>query len=173
MEYLAFFAEEPTAFELVVGYIGNAFALFFFFSPCVLMYNLITGKTELKNIPYILLFATWLNATLWFIYGFYLDKFTMQLCNIIGCGLSVIYIGIYIWFFFENYLFKIGAVIVTWGVLFGVFAAFFWGFGDKLKEVTSTTAVVFNIIMYAAPGQNIVKFILTYSIKSSKQKIII
>jgi uncharacterized protein with PQ loop repeat len=159
-----FFADETeqTTFEIVVGMIGNAFALFFFFSPAILMFNLIKGKQEVKKIPVILFIATWFNCTLWFIYGYYLGKLPIMLCNGIGTGLSMIYISIWLFYFFEKEMVKIITIAANLAISFGIFAAFFWFAGEEHNEdVTGNVALVFNIIMYAAPGQNLVLNILT------------
>jgi uncharacterized protein with PQ loop repeat len=153
------FGEETkeTTFEIVIGMIGTAFSLFFFFSPTVLMINLIRGQLEIKKIPFIMLIATWFNCCLWFIYSYYLEKLPLIIGNSIGTGLCMIYIVIYLFYFFQNVLLKLVTIVLSLAIEFGIFAGFFLWAGDEYKEdVTGNVALVFNIIMYGSPGQNLV-----------------
>jgi hypothetical protein len=153
-----FFDEKQDAFETVVGMIGNCFALFFFLSPGILFYGLIKGTLEIKKIPALMLIATWLNCMLWFVYGYYLDNFVMQLGNGVGMGILTVYIIIYVFYFFHNIIHKLLMILVTLVVLCASFALFFFWVSLADNWITGKCAMGFNILMYAAPGQNLVIF---------------
>jgi hypothetical protein len=151
-----FFEDNQDTFETIIGMIGNCFALFFFLSPGVLMIGLIRGTLDIKKIPVLLLAATWLNCMLWFVYGYYLNNFVMQLGNGAGIAILTTYICIYIFYYFPNIGMKLLMILVNLGILFGIFAAFFWWIALIDNEITGKAAMILNIIMYAAPGQNLV-----------------
>ncbi len=69
-----------------VGYLGNAFALFFFFSPVKDMIGLFKGKEDVNNIPYLIFLCNILNCVLWVTYGFLpiVNKPPIYICNLIG-----------------------------------------------------------------------------------------
>ena len=162
---------EEDIVKLIFGYLGNALALFFFFSPIILIYNLIIGKAKRQDIPFVLFAANVLNCLFWFVYGWFKPEFLMYLCNGIGCVTSIIYLLIYVFYFSEKLILRILTVVGTALLIIGIFSLFFWGVGKEGNETTGDLAMAFNIIMYAAPGQKLVLYILS-SLKFSKQRII-
>ncbi len=151
-------ATDEPLLKTIAGYCGNAFALFFFFSPIILIYNLILRKIDRKDIPFILFIANTMNCLLWFIYGWFKDEFAMWFCNGIGLATSFIYMLIVTYFVIEKGVgARLGAVFGVIAINSGIFALFWFVVGDDNKEITGLTAMVFNIIMYAAPGQKLVK----------------
>jgi hypothetical protein len=165
--YLISFGEvDKDTFQVVAGWIGNALALFFFFSPAIGMYKLIKEQIDYKVIPYISLIANILNCLLWFIYGYKKEDLQIYLCNAIGGVTNIIYLIIFWYYFSEKNLTKylgfLAATIVSLGEIFAVFMFFIEGY-----EVTGYHAMIFNIIMYAAPGQKIVNLFI--NLKSSSK----
>ena len=69
-----------------VGYIGNAFALFFFFSPLKDMYGLFKGTQDVNKLPYLIFIFNILNCVLWVVYGILpcVMKAPIYICNSIG-----------------------------------------------------------------------------------------
>jgi hypothetical protein len=154
-----FFADvEKDTFQVVAGWIGNALALFFFFSPAIAMYKLIKGQIEYTVIPYISLIANIMNCLLWFVFGWTKQDDQVYLCNGIGGVTSIIYLTIYWYFFVEKKVPKyIGLVGLTYVILIGIWAVFQLLLNNN--DITGNVAMVFNIIMYAAPGQKLVKLL--------------
>ena len=152
------FAEDPDVFQTVAGYCGNALALFFFLTPAVGMYALIKGKIDKNGIPYILLIASIMNCILWFVYGLRIPQFLIYLCNGLGMSFSLIYLTIYWYFFVDKKIINFILITIgTYAFLFGIFAICYWVIPEDNKGLVGNFAMAFNIIMYAAPGQKIVK----------------
>jgi hypothetical protein len=156
-EIITFLGDEvqKSALQLTVGWIGNALALFFFFSPAVKIFALWKEKISHTEFSYFSLIANIMNCLLWFVYGFRRDTLEIWVCNMVGGLTNLIYLIIF-WFYFSNKnLVKFSFFFTaTLGVLFAIFAVFYWAFDSY--EVAGKTAMVFNIIMYAAPGQKLV-----------------
>ncbi len=151
-----FTAEEKDTFQIVAGWIGNALALFFFLSPAIVMWKLIKEEIKHSVIPYVLLIANIMNCLLWLIYGLNKEDYQIYGCNGLGGVINAVYLTIFWYFFAEkkigNYA---GYVLATYGFLVGVWALFTYAITDN--DIIGYVAMVFNIIMYAAPGQKIVK----------------
>jgi|LauGreDrversion4_2_1035121.scaffolds.fasta_scaffold724495_2 solute carrier family 50 protein (sugar transporter) len=149
-------ADQKDTFQIIAGWIGNALALFFFLSPAVVMLKLIKGEIEHKMIPYILLIANIMNCLLWFIYGMNLEDYQIYGCNGLGGVINVIYLTIFWYFFVEKkFIYYVMYVVGSYLLLFGIWA--FFTFNKTDNEIVGIVAMVFNIIMYAAPGQKLVK----------------
>jgi hypothetical protein len=149
-------AGDKDTFQIIAGWIGNALALFFFLSPAIVMWKLIKEEIEHKMIPYILLIANIMNCLLWFIYGINKDDYQIYGCNGLGGFINVIYLTIFWYFFAEKKIIKYIIYLVgTYALLIGLWAFFTYSKVDN--EIVGKIAMVFNIIMYAAPGQKLVK----------------
>ena len=70
----------------LVGYLGNVFALFFFFSPVKDMILLFKGPLDVNKIAYLFFIFNVLNCELWVAYGLLptVMKIPIYLCNSIG-----------------------------------------------------------------------------------------
>ena len=148
-------SEEKDLFQVIAGWIGNALALFFFLSPAVGIWKLIKEEIEHKVIPYILLIANIMNCLLWFVYGIKKDDYQIYGCNGVGGIINAIYLSIFWYYYVENKIPNyIGFLFATYGFLIGVWALFTYGLTDI--DLIGKVAMVFNIIMYAAPGQKLV-----------------
>jgi hypothetical protein len=160
LQFLEFLSDEvqKSTLQLVVGLLGNALALFFFFSPAIKIYALMKEKIPHTEFYYFALIANIMNCLLWFVYGFRREVLEIWICNGIGGTTSLIYFTIFMYFFCDKNILKYsGFLIGTLAILGGIFAGFYWGFSSY--EVSGKAAMVFNIFMYAAPGQKIVIFI--------------
>jgi uncharacterized protein with PQ loop repeat len=157
-ESLSFLGDEvpPTTFMLVFGWIGNALALFFFFSPAIKMWALIKEKIEYTSISYVMFIANVMNCILWAVYGIFKKKLEIWICNSIGGITNTIYLLIFFFFFADKMILKYALYfILNIGVLSGIFLVYYNFAGE---DFTGKSAMIFNIIMYAAPGQKIVKY---------------
>jgi hypothetical protein len=96
---------------------------------------------------------------LWFIYGWFNDEFAMWFCNLIGLVTSFTYLLILAYFVMDKSIgMKLGSIFGVILINAGIFSIFWFLVGDDNKNITGMTAMVVNIIMYAAPGQKLVIF---------------
>lgn len=148
------------SFFYIVSILGNALALFFFFSPAIGIIKLIQGKIKYDVIPYLALIANILNCILWFVFGLKQseeDSLWIWPANLLGAVVSLTYLIIY-WYYFveknlQQYIFYSISTIV--GVL-AIVSGFKYLDTTEKGAVTGYVAMSFNIIMYAAPAQKIV-----------------
>lgn len=158
LEFLEFLGDEgqTSTLKLVVGWLGNALALFFFFSPAIKIWSLMKEKISHTEFSYFSLIANIMNCLLWFVYGFRRNTLEIWVCNGIGGVTNLIYLSVF-WYFFcnKNTLNYSLYLLATFALIAGIFAGFNWGFSSY--EVAGKTAMVFNVLMYAAPGQKLVK----------------
>ena len=103
-----------------------------------------------------------MNCILWADYGLVLNKFLVYFANGIGGTITLIWITIYLFFLAKK---NVGlACLYTFGLIAGVIGMLILFF--KISEViTGYVAMVFNILMYAAPGEKIFKVITTKDYK--------
>lgn len=144
-------------FGIVISWIGTALACFFFISTGILIYNVIKKIVEVDKVPYIIMVASILNCVFWLVKGLLEHLTSMWVANAIGLTLNMIYISIYWFYLFERLLFAILVNLATWSVIIGTFAGFYWGVNDGF--IAGMVACVFNVIMYASPGQKIFEVI--------------
>lgn len=149
----------------IFGWAGTVLACFFFISPANLFLKMVkTGS--LKEIPSLMLIFNSFNCILWLVYGLSGGGTQVWVCNSIGLFFSMIYCIWYLLYFFEEVLKKILSILV-YLVIFG--GLIFFGiyckiheedFGKpKVKVPVGWIALIINVIMYAAPGQNLVRII--------------
>lgn len=146
-----------TIFGLYISWIGFAFAMFFFFSPIILIINLFKRQINAKEVPFILMIATLLNCVLWLVKGALSYDSVILIGNIIGACLNLVYLSIFWFFLFANLKFRLLALLATLICISSVFSLFYFLIKDE--NIASITACVFNVIMYAAPGQLIIDVI--------------
>jgi hypothetical protein len=154
---------EHGSFFYIVSILGNALALFFFFCPAIGIIKLAQGKIKHETIPYFALIANTLNCILWFVFGLKQPKDSLWIwpSNLLGAFVSLIYLIIYWYYFVEKNmsqysLYSISTIVGVLSIASGFYYLDPWEAGAG----TGWAAVVFNIIMYAAPAQKIVKILL-------------
>lgn len=147
----------------VFGWVGSAISIYFFISPGVPFYKLVKGQIKLSDSPGLLLIFSFLNCILWFVYGLLLDRPQMFSTNGAGCGITLIFITIYLIFLTKlKYYFTILALILLVAIM-GVISYLFY-FVIYYK-VAGIAANVFNVLMYAATGEKIYRVIKTKDYK--------
>jgi len=163
------FSNEPNpSNELsdIFGYLGAAFALFFFISPLKLFLTYIKTN-ETKQFPILIFFANSLNCFLWVIVGSRNKELPQWLCNVLGLMFSVIWSSWYSIIILKDKLLKIFAVSFCFGLLLinTLMIVYLLNVDRNWKpvliDVVGFSAAGINIIMYAAPGQNLLKVIQT------------
>lgn len=143
----------------IVGPIGSTLALFFFLTPGVLMYSLHKRTVEPSKVPYVIMMANIMNCVLWFAYGLQIKNLSVWLCNMVGGILNLIWISIFWCYFFQKLAQQFFTIVGTFIFTGAVFAIFYYAI--NIEIVSGITACVFNVIMYAAPGQNTLLVIKT------------
>ena len=149
----------------IFGFSAATLSIIFFVSPIKLFLE--ARRTHcLKNIPALMFIANYLNCVLWVFYGFGKKQKPQWICNIIGLSFNLIWLIWYIFIKFKNDIIEkiLGSsffiISFLWTIIVGIFI------NNKEKDWQSGLisgigygACAINIVMYAAPGQNIVSFI--------------
>ena len=137
----------------IFGWVGNALALYFYIAPIVPFVKVIKGEMTWKQSPGVLLLCSFLNCILWSDYGLITNQFLLYLANGLGGTITLIYITIFLIHVAERkvllslfYNFFLICCIVEIYFVFYYLVPF---------KVTGIIANVFNVLMYAAPGEKI------------------
>jgi hypothetical protein len=151
---------KPNPFDLsifknCVGLVGNVFAIIFFIAPIDLMMKLKNKEQDPKNTPYLIMTMNVMNCVLWLSFGYLINDYFIMFGNSIGLLLNLIYLCLYFYFRFEKsvnlYVFL---SFISNAVAISLFI--FLAFVLRVEEVAKYSAMIFNILMYGAPGQKIV-----------------
>ena len=131
----------------------------FFLSPGVPFYKLIKGQIKLSDSPGLLLIFTFFNCILWFNYGLLLNRPQMFTTNGAGCGITLIFVTIYLIFLTKlKYYFTILALILLLVIMGGISYLSYYVIYFKAVGIAAN---VFNVLMYAATGEKIYRVIKT------------
>ena len=137
----------------IFGWVGNALALYFYIAPIVPFVKVIKGEMTWKQSPGVLLLCSFLNCILWSDYGLITNQFLLYLANGLGGTITLIYITIFLIHVADRkvllslfYNFFLICCIVEIYFVFYYLVPF---------KVTGVIANVFNVLMYAAPGEKI------------------
>ncbi len=137
----------------IFGWVGTALATYFYIAPVVPFWKLIKGEITCKESPGVLLICSFLNCILWSDYGLLKDQFSVYFANGLGGSITLIFITIYLIHIankkillscFYN-IFLIACVIEIYFLCYYVIPF----------QATGIAANVFNVLMYAAPGEKI------------------
>jgi solute carrier family 50 protein (sugar transporter) len=146
-------SEEDDLVGEIFGWVGTAISICFFIAPIVPFSKLIKEEIEWKDIPGVLLICSLLNCVLWLNYGLLLNRFIVYFSNGVGGAITLIFITIYlIHVSNKKFGFAILYTLILIAVLTGLDLLFF-----KLVpyDWTGKIVLVFNVLMYAAPGEKI------------------
>ena len=137
----------------IFGWVGNALALYFYIAPIVSFLKVIKGQMTWKQSPGVLLLCSFLNCILWSDYGLITNQFLLYLANGLGGTITLIYITIFLIHVADRkvllslfYNFFLICCIVEIYFVFYYLVPF---------KVTGIIANIFNVLMYAAPGEKI------------------
>ena len=141
----------------IFGWIGSVISVIFFIVPCVPFYNLIKEKITYKDTPGILLICSVINCIFWVVYGVKLGLTQSFITNAIGAIITTVWICIFLIFWVKKHALKsVGFIVLTLVVFVGIFCLFYFVVDP---EITGYFAMVFNVLMYAAPGEKIYRVI--------------
>ena len=137
----------------IFGWIGSVISVVFFIVPCVPFYKLIKEKITYKETPGVLLICSVINCIFWVVYGVKLGLTQSFITNAIGAIITTVWICIFLIFWVKKHALKsVGFIVLTLVVFVGIFCVFYY---VVPPTVTGYCAMVFNVLMYAAPGEKI------------------
>lgn len=143
----------------IFGWAGTAIATYFYISPVVPFYKVLSGKLDYQDAPGVLLIMSFMNCILWADYGLVKNNQQVYFANGIGGAITLIFITIYLIYLGKR---NIGlALVYNFGLLaivIGLTLLFYWIVNP---DITGYIAMFFNILMYAAPGEKIAQVIKT------------
>ena len=138
----------------IFGLIGSAISTFFFIAPVVPFIKLIKKEITVKESPGILLLCTLLNCILWGDYGLLYNRFLQYGPNALGALITLVWTTIFLIYLADR---KVGFVILYLLLMIIAVAGLtivFYLFVPV--EITGKIVVVFNVLMYASPGEKMV-----------------
>lgn len=140
----------------VCGWVGSCISMFFFVSPIVQLLKLYKKEIKIKDIAGILLLCTLISCVLWAEYGIQSEKVQVWVCNSIGAGITIIWLIVY-WIYFANceIIRSIVYNVLFINVVGEIFYICYVFAGKEYNEIVGKVAMVFNVLMFAAPGEKI------------------
>ena len=146
-------SEDDDLASTIFGWVGTALATYFYIAPIVPFVKVIKGEMTWKQSPGVLLLCSFLNCILWSDYGLITNQFLLYLANGLGGTITLIYITIFLIHVADRkvllslfYNFFLICCIVEIYFVFYYLVPF---------KVTGIIANIFNVLMYAAPGEKI------------------
>jgi hypothetical protein len=145
-------------FKNFLGLFGNILALIFIVSPISIMVKLHKKQLNPKDTPFFLFISFGLNCIFWVSYGILKtqDKFFIIFCNGVGIPFNIGFFWLYLFYSFDRKFLK--TILYSLLVLLiagGIFSIFTFAIGKDY--VSQYSALVFNVCLFMAPGQKIVK----------------
>ena len=146
-------------FGEIFGWVGTGIAIYFYLAPAVPFIKLVNDHLKVNEVPGVLLICSFMNCILWADYGLLDDTFQVYLANGIGGAITLIWITIFLIYIGKQNL-KIALLyIILLMICVGGISYVFYFIIDK--DITGKVAMIFNILMYAAPGEKIFKVFKT------------
>jgi len=154
-------SEEDEIVKNIFGWAGTGLSAYFFFAPIFPMIKILRGKFDVKDAPYILLSVSLINCILWLVYGLLKNDLPIYLNNTIGGGLTLIWITICIILFVKKKIvFVLGYIFILIIIFIGLSLSFYF---FVPVNITGIIVMVINVLVFAAPGEKIIKVIKTYN----------
>ena len=137
----------------IFGWVGNALALYFYIAPIVPFVKVIKGQMTWKQSPGVLLLCSFLNCILWSDYGLITNQFSIYLANGLGGTITLIYITIFLIHVADRKVLL--SLFYNFFLICCIVEIYFVFYYLVPSKVTGVIANVFNVLMYAAPGEKI------------------
>jgi len=151
--------QEEDLVAVIVGWIGTFLATYFFVSPVIPYIKVLKGEMKISDSPGILLICNMINTIIWTTYGLVGNTFQVYFNNCFGGSFTLLWISIYLIFLADK---KIPMGILYISMLLILVTGFLYIFYFYVPYVVSGyIAMIFNILMYAAPGEKIVRVFKT------------
>ena len=137
----------------IFGWVGTALALYFYIAPIVPFVKVIKGQMTWKQSPGVLLLCSFLNCILWSDYGLITNQFLLYLANGLGGTITLIYITIFLIHVADRKVLL--SLFYNFFLICCIVEIYFVFYYLVPSKVTGIIANVFNVLMYAAPGEKI------------------
>jgi solute carrier family 50 protein (sugar transporter) len=146
----------------IFGWAGTIIATYFYLAPVVPFMQVLTNKLNYKDSPGVLLIMSFMNCILWADYGLVKNDFMVYFANGIGGTITLVWITIYLIFLGKKNLllavgYNFGLIVVVVLIMIIFFIIDY--------NITGYIAMIFNVLMYAAPGEKIYRVITTKDYK--------
>ena len=143
----------------IFGWIGSVLSIYFFISPVVPFSKVLREEMDYKDSPGILLICSFMNCIIWADYGLLKNITQIYLANSLGCTIIFVWISIYLFYFGRKYFAFALIINILFLFIIGIISYFFYYKIDE--KITGLVALIFNILMYASPGEKIFTIIKT------------
>ena len=144
---------DPDIVGKIFGWTGTAICIYFFLAPVVPFLEVLKGKLNYKDSPGVLLIMSFMNCALWADYGLVKNDFQVYFANGIGGTITLVWITIYLIFLGKTspclaFVYNAGLVLIVIGLMLLFYFI-------VSMTMTGYCAMIFNVLMYAAPGEKI------------------
>ena len=143
----------------IFGWTGAGLSTYFYLAPAVSFYKLVKEQLKVNEVPGVLLICSFMNCILWTDYGLLGDTFQIYFANGIGGGITLIWITIYLIFIGKQRIKYALLLILLLMLAIGAISYIFYFVINQ--DITGLVAMVFNVLMYAAPFEKITKVFKT------------
>jgi solute carrier family 50 protein (sugar transporter) len=150
---------EENKVESIFGWIGAIISIYFYFAPGFPFYKVLKDQMNYQDLPVILLISSFLNCVLWADYGLIKNSTQIYITNSFGGTITLIWITIYLLYLGKKYF--VVSLIINIIILIATGAISFLFYFIIDSNITGLIAMIFNILMYAAPGEKIIRVIKT------------
>jgi solute carrier family 50 protein (sugar transporter) len=143
--------------ETIFPILGTIFSFFLSFSPTVPFIQVFQRKEKIEILPEGMLLCQLLNRLLWGSVWVLTKRLIPFINTAIGILITTVFLTLYIYLFFHRMFLKTFSKFLILVCLESVifFGAIIYG----NVSVVSITAMIFNVAMYIAPGQKILRVI--------------
>lgn len=150
----------PEQISNYVGSVAGVLAVCLCFTPVVQFYSLFTGKEKYTIIPEAMLIFNILGRGGWSCYFFRQGLLVPLTSSLTGTVLGVIFASIYLYFYAEKNIRKfLLYIFVQYNLQFTLFIVCVYIIPSE--NILGKCLTVLQVIMYVAPGQNLIKVIRT------------
>ena len=139
--------------SIIFGWVGTSLATYFYIAPIVPYRKVIKNQIPYTEAPGILLITSLLNCIMWAAYGLVTNQFSVYFANGLGGSITLIFVTIFLIYVAEKkFAF---ALLYTFFLIVCTVELYFLFYYVISSSVTGIAANVFNVLMYAAPGEKI------------------
>lgn len=143
----------------IFGWTGTAIATYFYLAPAVPFFKLVKEQLTVNEVPGILLICSFMNCILWADYGLLDDNLQVYFANGVGGAITLIWITIYLIYIGKRRIKYALLLILLLMLAVGAISYVFYFIISQ--DITGIVAMVFNVLMYAAPFEKITKVFKT------------
>ena len=143
----------------IFGWAGSVLSVYFFSAPVIPFFKLIRGQIKVGDSPGLLLIFSVFNCILWFNYGLLLGRPQMWVTNAIGCGLTLIFVTIFLTYFTKVKIYLTALMLFGLTVIIG--ALTYLCYFVIYYSYVGYSANVFNVLMYASTGEKLYRVFKT------------